>query len=122
MPHITYEASATLAQTIDWRGLMTETHHAVAATGHAVIGDLKSRMIHTAAHLAGDDPSAEFVIARLTTTKPRPDEARHAIARIIHEKLEAAILAATPDIWWQAGVIDEQVVPTDYIKSGRKPG
>lgn len=122
MPHITYEASDALARKIDWRTLMAETHDAIAATGHAVIDDLKSRMIHTAAHRAGNDPAAEFVVARLTTTKPRPDEARQAIAAIIHAKLEAAILAATPDIWWQAGVIDEQVVPKDYIKSGRKPG
>jgi 5-carboxymethyl-2-hydroxymuconate isomerase len=121
MPHITYEATGALALAIDWPALMTETHHAIAATGHAAITDLKSRMVHTAAHLAGDHPAAEFVVARLTTTKPRPDAARQEIARIIHARLEAAITAVASNIWWQACVLDEQVAPQDYVKSGNNP-
>jgi 5-carboxymethyl-2-hydroxymuconate isomerase len=117
MPHIVIESTPRLSAAIDFVALFSAVHHRIAADGHAVLDDFKSRVHITNRHLAGDDTEAEFVVARLVTTNPRPKHAQRAMAAVIHDALRAAIEAEPRPYWWQCCVLIEPFDKADYLKT-----
>ncbi|NVZ99399.1 5-carboxymethyl-2-hydroxymuconate Delta-isomerase [Pseudomonas gingeri] len=117
MPHIVFESTAGLLSRLDFVQIMSTIHTDIAATGHARLGDFKSRVYACHATLAGADPQAEFVIARLITTNPRPREVQQQMAQIIHDRLVAAINAFDSRSWWQCCVFIESVERSSYLKT-----
>lgn len=70
MPHLIIEATPHIARLLDFRSLMGALHEQLAAQGHALLAELKSR-VHTADQfLSGNDPTHEFIVVRLLLTKP----------------------------------------------------
>jgi 5-carboxymethyl-2-hydroxymuconate isomerase len=117
MPHIVIESTPRLFVAIDFVALFSALHRRLAADGHAVLDDFKSRVHVTDRYLAGDDPDAEFVVARLVTTNPRPKTTQRAMAALIHDALRAAIEAAPRSYWWQCCVLIEPFDKADYLKT-----
>jgi 5-carboxymethyl-2-hydroxymuconate isomerase len=117
MPHIVIESTPRLFVAIDFVALFSAVHHRLAADGHAVLDDFKSRVHVTDRYLAGDDPDAEFVVARLVTTNPRPKTTQRAMAALIHDALRAAIEAEPRSYWWQCCVLIEPFDKADYLKT-----
>ncbi|MGY2200620.1 5-carboxymethyl-2-hydroxymuconate Delta-isomerase [Pseudomonas gingeri] len=117
MPHIVVESTAGLLSRLDFVQIMHTIHIDLAATGHAQLGDFKSRVHACHAALAGNDPNAEFVIARLITTNPRPREVQRQMAQIIHDRLVAAINAFDSPFWWQCCVFIESAERSSYLKT-----
>jgi 5-carboxymethyl-2-hydroxymuconate isomerase len=117
MPHILIESTPRLCAAIDFVALLSAVHHRIAADGHAMLDDFKSRVHVADRHLAGDDTDAEFVVARLVTTNPRPKAAQRAMAALIHGALRAAIEAKPRPYWWQCCVLIEPFDKADYLKT-----
>ena len=117
MPHITIEATLALAEAIDFVPLFAAIHERLAAEGHGLRDDFKSRMLVARQHLAGVDRHAEFVVARLITTVPRPKTVQRDMARIIHDLLTEAIRSSAPACWWQCCVLNEPFEADDYFKT-----
>jgi len=122
MPHIVVESTRRLSAAIDFAALFSAVHHRLAADGHAALDDFMSRVHVTDRHLAGDDPDAEFVVAQLVTTNPRPKEAQRAMAAVIHDALRAAIEAEPQPYWWQCCVLIEPFDKVDYLKTDSHGG
>ena len=122
MPHISVEVTPRLAEALDFPPLFAAIHRRLAEGGYAKAGDFKSRAHVTAAHLAGEDPEGEFLVARLITTNPRPTEAQHAMCTIVRDVFEAAITAAPRPYWWQCCVLNEPFLRADYFKVDSRGG
>ncbi|WP_109483872.1 hypothetical protein [Paraburkholderia sp. C35] len=117
MPHIIIEATSRLHQEIDLPSLMLAMHRELADAGYAQLDDLKSRLHVCNVSLAGADPAAEFVVARLLTTNPRPEESLAKMARIIHDTLHDAITAKPRAFWWQCCVVVDPHERSRYLKT-----
>jgi hypothetical protein len=89
----------------------------IAEAGHAELNDFKSRLLVADDYLAGEDSAAEFVVARLVTTNPRPKQVQQAMAQIIHDTLRTAIEAEPRAYWWQCCVLIEPFEKQDYLKT-----
>lgn len=120
MPHIIVEATPRLAADIDFLQTFSAIHKKIAAEGYAELDDFKSRLLVSETHLAGNDPVAEFIVARLVTTNPRPKEQQHAMAVIVHDMLHAAIEGKPRSYWWQCCVLIEPFEKQDYIKTNSR--
>jgi 5-carboxymethyl-2-hydroxymuconate isomerase len=117
MPHIVIESTPRLSVAVNFVALFSALHHRLAADGHAVLDDFKSRVHVTDLHLAGNDRQAEFVVVRLITTNPRPKDAQRAMATMIHDVLRAAIEAEPRPYWWQCCVLIEPFDKANYLKT-----
>jgi 5-carboxymethyl-2-hydroxymuconate isomerase len=117
MPHIVVEATPKLARAIDFVPLFARIHHRISEQGTALLDDFKSRVVVADRHLAGVDPDAEFIVARLITTNPRPPEIRRAMAAVIHEIMSQAVAAEPRPYWWQCYVLIEAFDKADYLKT-----
>lgn len=117
MPHIAIEVTPRLAGALDFVAVFSEMHQRIADSGTALLHDFKSRVHLTERHLAGDDRAAEFVIARLMTTNPRPKSEQQAMARIVHDVLRRAIEEEQKPYWWQCCVFIEPFEKADYLKT-----
>lgn len=120
MPHIVFESTSGLLSRLNFVQVMSTIHTDIAAAGHAQLGDFKSRVHACHATLAGIDPDAEFVIATLITTNPRPTGVQRQMAQIIHDTLVAAINAFDAKFWWQCCVFIESVERSSYLKTDSK--
>ena len=120
MPHISVEATPRLAAALAFPVLFLDIHRRMEAGGFARAGDFKSRVLIAEAHLAGDDPDGEFLVARLMTTNPRPTEAQHAMCAIVRDVLTAAIETEPRPYWWQCCVLNEPFPRADYFKTDSK--
>ena len=119
VPHIIVEATPKLAH-LDFVALFTLMHRRIAGNGEAVLDDFKSRVYVTDHHLAGEDRQAEFIVARLVTTNPRPKTEQRAMAQEIHDVLRMAVEKHNPSFWWQVCVLIEPFEKQDYIKTDSK--
>lgn len=117
MPHISVEATPRLAAALDFPKLFAVIHRRMEEGGFARARDFKSRVLIAQAHLAGEDPDGEFLVARLMTTNPRTTEAQHAMCTIVRDVLTAAIQAEPRSYWWQCGVLNEPFLRADYFKT-----
>lgn len=124
MPHIVIEATEPLARRLDFPALLRKIHQQLADSGNARLHDLKSRVHVASAFLAGDDVQAQFVVARLVLTNPRPAELQRNMAATIHNVLRNAVAAhAEPGGWWQCCVLVETLDRALYQKTdSRAPG
>lgn len=124
MPHIVIEATEPLARRMEFPALLRTIHHRLAESGSARLTDLKSRVHIAETFLAGADAQAQFVVARLVLTNPRPAEMQRAMAAIIHDVLRDAVAAsADAGAWWQCCVLVETLDRTLYQKTdSRAPG
>lgn len=123
MPHIVIEATEPLARRLDFPALLRTIHHQLADSGSARLHDLKSRVHITSTFLAGDDVQAQFIVARLVLTNPRPPELQRDMAATIHNVLRDAIAANAPPGWWQCCVLVETRDRALYQKTdSRAPG
>lgn len=120
MPHIIVEATPRLAADINFFQTFSAIHKRIAAEGYAELDDFKSRLLVTHAHLAGTDPDAEFVVARLVTTNPRPKDQQHAMAKIVHDMVRNAIEGKQRSYWWQCCVLIEPFEKQDYLKTNSR--
>lgn len=117
MPHIVLETTPRLASSLDFETLLAGVHQRIAEGGHAELNDFKSRVHVTDRHLAGEDTKAEFVIAWLVTTNPRPKSVQRAMAQTIHDALRAAIEREPRPYWWQCCVLIKAFRREDYLKT-----
>jgi 5-carboxymethyl-2-hydroxymuconate isomerase len=117
MPHIVFECTPQLATDLDFDTLMSSVHQELAQSGHARLEDLKSRVHVTDTYLAAQEPRAQFVVARLITTNPRPHQIRQEMAQIIHDYLRCAIEQEPRSYWWQCCVLIEAFDRSDYLKT-----
>lgn len=117
MPHIVVEATSRLATTLDFASLLSDIHQRIADSGDAKLNDFKSRVHVTDRHLAGTDFDAEFLVARLITTNPRPKSTQRAMAQIIHDVMRDAIEREPRPYWWQCCVLIEPFEKADYLKT-----
>lgn len=118
MPHIVIEATEPLARRLDFPALLRTIHRRLADSGSARLIDLKSRVHIAGTFLAGDDAHAQFVVARLVLTNPRPADMQRAMAATIHDVLRDAVAAsAEPGGWWQCCVLVETLDRTLYQKT-----
>jgi 5-carboxymethyl-2-hydroxymuconate isomerase len=117
MPHITVEATPGIAHALEFRQVFSDIHHRLGREGHGKLEDFKSRVLVTQTHLAADDPTGEYIVARLITTHPRPLSTQREMARVVHEMLSAAIEARHFEFPWQCCVLNEAHLAEDYFKS-----
>lgn len=124
MPHIVIEATEPLARRMDFPALLSTIHYRLAESGSARLTNLKSRVHIAETFLAGDDAQAQFVVARLVLTNPRPPQMQRDMAATIHDVLRDAIAArADAGAWWQCCVLVETLDRTLYQKTdSRAPG
>ena len=116
MPHIVIEASPALLGAIGWQPVLRELHRALAESGWAAMGDMKSRVHPIAAGLCGEDPAAQQLIATLTLTNPRPPLVCRQMAEMVHVHLSRAIDALGPGAWTQCCVFLRDVPKSHYVK------
>src|ERR1700712_5732592 len=112
MPHITIEATQPLIEHVDVNGMQRELHAELSNKGLAVLSDLKSRVHVAHAHLAGMDSTAQFLVARLSTTNPRPSEELEEMGAIVLATMRKFVEATKPSAWWQCCVFIEPHVKT----------
>ncbi|MFD1557493.1 5-carboxymethyl-2-hydroxymuconate Delta-isomerase [Paraburkholderia silviterrae] len=117
MPHLIFEATPVIRRVIDFPQLAKAIHQGLASAGHALLGDLKSRLYDADAFLAGDDPSGQFIVVRLFLTKPRPPLIQRAMGQLIHDAIHEAIAHAGLDGWWQCCVLVIDASGAPYIKT-----
>jgi 5-carboxymethyl-2-hydroxymuconate isomerase len=117
MPHISVEATPRLAEALNFPALFRSIHRQLAGEGHGRLEDFKSRVVPVTAFAAGEDEAAEFLVARLVTTTPRPPEVQRAMAKVVHDVLAEAIAALSAAYWWQCCVLNEAHEPADYFKT-----
>ncbi len=117
MPHIIVETTPELGRSLDFQGLFGAIHRRIAASGHAKLTDFKSRVLVTEHHLAGGDANAQFLVARLVTTNPRPKSVQQAMAEVIHDAFRDAIASVPRAYWWQCCVLIEPFEKQDYLKT-----
>ncbi|MEV8470183.1 hypothetical protein [Ralstonia sp. UNC404CL21Col] len=124
MPHIVIEATEPLARRLDFPALLRTIHQQLADSGSARLSDLKSRVHIAGTFLSGDNAQAQFVVARLVLTNPRPAQMQRDMAATIHDVLRDAIAArADAGAWWQCCVLVETLDRTLYQKTdSRAPG
>ncbi|WP_186045586.1 5-carboxymethyl-2-hydroxymuconate Delta-isomerase [Burkholderia gladioli] len=117
MPHLIFESTPQLAESIDFPSLMLDVHANLARNGYATLSDLKSRSYEAEGFLAGDDATAQFIVVRLLLTKTRTASVQHAMGQLIHDAVRAAIERAGVGGSWQCAVlvVDESGAP--YIKT-----
>jgi 5-carboxymethyl-2-hydroxymuconate isomerase len=117
MPHIVFEATRELSQRLNFDAVLSGIHRQLAELGYARMEDLKSRVYVSDTSLAGEDPRAQYVVARLTTTNPRPPEVQREMGQVIHEHVVRAIEERKPDFWWQCCVLIEAIDRSNYVKA-----
>lgn len=117
MPHIIVETTPELGRSLDFQALFGAIHRRIAADGHAKLTDFKSRVLVTEHHLAGEDAKAQFLVARLVTTNPRPMPVQQAMAQVIHDAFRDAIASEPRAYWWQCCVLIEPFEKQGYLKT-----
>lgn len=117
MPHLIYEATPAIRKAIDFPTMARTVHELLAATGHAVLDELKSRLYAADEFLAGDDPSGEFIVVRLVLSKARSPQIQRSMGEVVHDAIESAIAPAAGDRWWQCCVFVVDASGDPYIKS-----
>lgn len=117
MPHIVFEATPFIGRRLDFQALALPLHRRLDQLGYARLDDLKSRLHVGDAALAGADPDAEFLVARLLLTNPRSDDMKRAMAREIHDAMCAAVRPLAGTRWWQCCVLTETHDKTLYQKT-----
>jgi len=79
VPHLVLEYSANVTQEVDWSGLFSRLHRAVADAG-APLGGCKSRAVcHEAYHVADGQAGSAFVHLTLGLLAGRTDEVKAAL-------------------------------------------
>lgn len=117
MPHIIVEVTPGLAESINFVPVFLAIHQRISGVGEAALDDFKSRLHVADQCLAGADREAEFVVARLVTTRPRTKAMQQDMARVVHDILRDAIEAEPRPYWWQCCVLVETFDLADYIKT-----
>ncbi len=121
MPHIVVEASPPLLAAIDWPQTLRTLHRALADSGSAALGDLKSRVQPIVAELCGDEPGAQQLIATLVLTNPRASEVSQRMADTAFTVLSRAVEALSPGQWVQCCVFLREHPKATYWKQQWNP-
>ncbi|KVS35459.1 hypothetical protein LGN07_28465 [Burkholderia cepacia] len=119
MPHLIIESTPGIARLIDFRSLTSTLHERLAAQGHALLAELKSRIYTAEQFLSGDDPTNEFVVVRLLLTKPRSEPVLHEMGRLIHDVVRDDVERIQPEFDWQCCVLVCDFSGAPYIKTVR---
>ncbi|PVX85933.1 5-carboxymethyl-2-hydroxymuconate isomerase [Paraburkholderia unamae] len=117
VPHLIFEVTPAIHRAINFPFLARTIHERLAATGHAVLDELKSRMYATDEYLAGNDPDGEFVVVRLFLSKERPQSAQRAMGQVIHDAIREAVVSAGVAGWWQCCVFVMDFSAAPYVKT-----
>lgn len=121
MPHLVIEVTgAMLPQREGAASLLPalrEIHAEFARLCYAKEEDMKSRVVIADAALAGADADAQFIVATLSMTQPRPEAMQRAMGALIHARLQRFIEDRDPGCWWQCCVFFRYVGSEAYIKS-----
>ncbi|WP_431228770.1 5-carboxymethyl-2-hydroxymuconate Delta-isomerase [Burkholderia contaminans] len=119
MPHLIIESTPHIARVLDFRSLTGLLHEQLAAQGHALLAELKSRVYTADQFLSGDDPTHEFIVVRLLLTKPRSEPVLHDMGRLIHDVVRDAVERGEPAFGWQCCVLVCDFSGAPYIKTVR---
>ncbi|RQR34444.1 hypothetical protein DIE23_12545 [Burkholderia sp. Bp9143] len=119
MPHLIIESTPLIARLVDFRSLMGTLHERLAAQGHALLAELKSRAYTADQFLSGDDPTNEFIVVRLLLTKPRTEPVLHDMGRLIHDVVRDVVERVEPAFGWQCCVLVCDFSGSPYIKTVR---
>ncbi|CAB3758223.1 hypothetical protein B7G54_17965 [Burkholderia puraquae] len=119
MPHLIIESTPRIARLVDFRSLMGALHERLAAQGHALLAELKSRVYTADQFLSGDDPAHEFIVVRLLLTKPRSEPVLHDMGRLIHDVVRDVVERVEPAFGWQCCVLVCDFSGAPYIKTIR---
>lgn len=116
MPHIIIEATSKLLGQINPGALLEELHRGLSDNGWARLEDLKSRVHASSNYLAGGDISAEFIVCRLVTTKPRAQAELDEMGSFILNALRRRVEVVAPSYWWQCCVFIDPLPQANYRK------
>lgn len=124
MPHLVIEITNGLLPTPRSSSCLLQAlgdiHAEFARHGYAKEEDMKSRVVVADTALAGANASAEFIVATLSMTRPRPEPIQRAMGELVHARLERFIEEGDSACSWQCCVFFRYVGSDGYIKSASK--